>query len=190
MTEIQRFASQAEYFKYIQECAEITEEHMHHITRWYGIRAPQTATEWASATSLAPYVCISGAGTWGTDLNDEAKVFGTGDVLWDNDLTMGDFDEILFTANTSTSLYRFRLVYGSAVQSMADAIAAGQYSETLFIRSNTDNVRVARVVNTQLIGITAQIWGQCMNASNNATLSFLVGVHGYDFSTTYHTPLT
>lgn len=188
MTALTKFASQTEYLRYIQECAEISEEHAHHICRWYGIRAPQTATEWASATTLTPYVCISGAGTWGAEANDEAKVFGTDDVLWDEDFSMGDFDEILFVANTSTTLYRFRMIWGSAAQSMADAIAAGQYSEALFIRGNTDNVRIPRVMKTELIGITAQIWAQCMNATDNATLSFLVGVHGYDFSTTYHTP--
>ncbi len=68
----------------IRSNSEYTEEHMHHKTRWYGKRNPQTATQWAASmsTNLANiYRAISGNGVYGTDPNDEAQLFGTADTL-------------------------------------------------------------------------------------------------------------
>jgi hypothetical protein len=110
-------------------------------------------------------------------------MFGTEDTLSElgTGFVVGDFDQIVFVANSSSTLYLFRLIWGTPTQTMAEAIAAGQYSETPFIRANTDTVRQVRVLPTPLIGINDKIWAQCQNASDNATLDFVVGVHAYTF---------
>jgi hypothetical protein len=176
----------------IQRDSEYSEEHVHHKTRWYTKKAAQTATEWAvllSANLSTSFRCISGAGTWGVDgshdpaapPSDECFMFGTADTLADLGigLVCGDFDMILVTANSSNTIYLVRFIWGTGT--MADAIAAGQYTTFPYLRTSTDNVRKIQVINTPLLSVDVKIWAQCMNASDNATLDFVVGVHAYNF---------
>jgi hypothetical protein len=168
--------------RHIREIAEFAEGHQHQLRRWYGKRNPQTDVLWASATTLVlPYHCISGDSTWGAGANDEALVFGSGDTLEPGYLT-GDFDQILVVSNNSATVYRIRFIWGTG--SMADAIAANQWSETMYLRAVADNVRKVAVIQTPLIAINALIWAQCANATDNATLDFYVGVHGYPYADT------
>jgi len=173
----------------IFKTAEYTEEHMHHKVRWYGKKAAQTATLWTALldTGLTQlYRAISGAGVYGTDgshdpaapPSDEAFLFGTGDTL-EPGYVVRDFDEILIVANSSSTLYLCRIIWGTGT--MAEAITAKQYSEFPYFRGNADNVRKIQTIPTPLIGINYKIWLQCMNATDNATLDFVVGVHGYNF---------
>lgn len=156
-----------------------TEEHMHHKVRWYGISADQSGNNWASKTSMTPYIATSGNNTWGTvDTTDIAKLFGTEDTLEVGDLC-GDFNEILVTANTSNTMYRCRIIWGDGTT--AEAITANQYSEFVFLRSAGDTVRKIMVTPTPIIAIDAKIWLQIWNATDDATLSCFVGVHGYNF---------
>ena len=186
MADLTYYSNQSDQLKEISEALFLVRRNANHNTRWYGILSPQTATEWADPTTLTPYQCISGNGTWGAEENDEAKVFGTDDLLWNVNFGSGSFDEIYFVANSSATIYRFRLIYGTAAQSMAQAIAAEQWSETMFIREVADKSRISRIMPTCRIGICCQIWAQCMNATDNATLDFFVGVHGYEYGTPYH----
>ena len=186
-----KYSNQTDYLRASQEAAWLNRRNANHDIRWYGKKAVQDATHWADSTTLTAYQCISGAGTWGSDLNDEAKVFGTADLLWTDPKTGEDpaggiFSEILFHANSSTTLYKFRLVYGTSAQSLADAVAAGQWTEAVFFRDTADKSRIVRAMRSRRLPIDCQIWGQCMNASNDATLDFLVGVHYYEYQTPYH----
>jgi hypothetical protein len=176
----------------IQRDSEYTEEHMHHKTRWYTKKAVPTATAWVDLldSHLAnPYRCTSGASTWGVDgshdpagaPSDEAFLFGTDDTLSDigTGLVCGDFDMILVTANTSATIYLLRIIWGTGT--MTEAITAKQYTTFPYLRANADNVRKIQVVPTPLIGINDKIWAQCQNATDNATIDFVVGVHAYNF---------
>lgn len=175
------YASLQELLRYIQSCAEMTEEHMHHKVHWYGKLAVQTETHWADGASLTPFRAISGNNTWGADPNDEAQVFGSEDTLTDISagLLCGDFDQILVIANTSATVYKCRLVWGTGT--LADAVTAKQYSEFVYLRGIADQVRKIQLVTVPLIEIDNKIWMQCWNATDNATIDFLVGVHGYGF---------
>jgi hypothetical protein len=166
--------------------AEYTEEHLHHKAHWYGKRAVQTATLWADGATLLPYVVTSGNNTWSTDNTDFALLFGTGDVLTElgAGILGGDFNEILVTANSSDTPYKLRILWGTGTT--AEAEAANQYSETMYMKKSTDSIRIVRNFTTPVIPITMgglpiKIWMSTWNASNDATLSFLIGVHGYDF---------
>jgi hypothetical protein len=164
-----------------QRDSEYSEEHAHHKVRWFGKKAIQGANDWAVPldTGLGLlYRAISGAGVYGADANDEAKLFGTTDVPIAG-MVVGDFDQILMVANSSSTLYLCRIVWGTGT--LAAAIAAGQYSEFPYFRAAADNVRKIQVTSTSLIGVANAVWLQCMNATDNATLDFVVGVHGYDF---------
>jgi hypothetical protein len=161
--------------------AEYAEEHLHHKVAWYGIATPQTATVWANNTSMTPFRAISGHHTWGADVNDEAQLFGTGDTLTElgAGLVVGDFDLILITANSSSTISKIRIIWGTGT--MADAIIAGQWSETMYIRSTSDTTRTIRTFTTPLISINDKIWIQHWNDTDNSTIDFFVGVHGYNF---------
>lgn len=170
----------------IQRDAEFTEEHMHHIERWFGKKAVQTATEWCvtmDGNLGRPYRAISGNGTWGSDAGDEAQLFGTADIPIAG-MVRGDFDEIQIIANTSSTVYLFRVVWGTGT--LAAAVGAGQYTETPYFRGNADNVRPIKRVSMPKVPVTiggspVAIWLQCQNASDNASVDFFVGVHGYTF---------
>jgi hypothetical protein len=161
--------------------AEYTEEHAHHKVRWFGRKNPQGATDWAAPFSTDMtrlYRCISGANTWGAGVGDEALLFGTTDIPISG-MVVGDFDEILVLANSSSTVYLLRIIWGTGT--MADAIAAGQYTEIPYFRATADTTRLRMICPTPLIGSAYALWAQCMNATDNATIDFIVGVHGYDF---------
>lgn len=189
-----RYSNQTDLLRAAQEAAWLNRRNINHDLRWYGKKNPQDATHWADSATLLSYQTISGLNTWGTDGGaggDVAQVFGTGDLLWNDPKTGevpagGIFSKILFTANSSTTIYRFRLIYGTAAQTYADAVTARQYSETVFMRANADTTRVTREIRTRRLHIDCQIWAQCWNASNDATLDFLIGVHYYEYQTPYH----
>ncbi len=162
---------------------EYTEEHFHNKVRWYTKKNPQGATDWAApldAHLANPYRCISGASTWGTDLNDEALLFGTGDVLTElGTLVWGDIDKILVVANTSSTIYLIRVIWGTGT--MAEAITAKQYTEFPYLRGNADNVRKIQEFKMMKVPVVGyKLWAQCQNATDNATLDFVLGVHGYN----------
>jgi hypothetical protein len=178
---------------YPELCADsgFSEEHVHNIVRWYTKRTAQTATNWCApvAGNLANfYRCISGAGTWGTDgshdpaapPSDEAFLFGTGDLLTElgTNLAWGDFDKVLILQNSSNTLYLMRFIYG--LGTMADAIAANQYTEMVWFRPAADNNRrVYEMKMPRVPVIGYKLWAQCQNATDNATIDFVLGVHAY-----------
>jgi hypothetical protein len=160
--------------------AKYIEDHLHHKTVWYGKNADQT-TYWANSTSLVSFRATSGDNTYGTEGTDPAKCFSALDTLPELGvgLTYGDFDQVLFTSNSSSTLYKLRLIWGTGT--VAEAVAAGQYSETVFLRDTADKSRQPRLWSTPKIGIDNQLWVECWNASNDATIDFVIGVHAYNF---------
>jgi hypothetical protein len=167
--------------KEIQSDTEYTEEHLHHLVRWCGKKAIQGANDWYAPmdTSLSNfYRAISGNNTWGVDATDTAKLFGTTDLPISG-MVHGDFDQILIVANSSSTVYICRLIWGTGT--VGDAVSAGQYTEFPYLRGNSDNVRKIQTITSPLLGSYVAIWLQCMNATNDATIDFFIGVHGYNF---------
>lgn len=172
--------------KRIENEAEYIEEHEHHKVRWFAELNPQDATHWATpmAGALAqPYRAISGAGVYGADPGDEALIFGAADTPIAG-MVQGDFDEILIVANSSNSVYLCRLVWGTGT--LAASVLLDQYTEFPFYRAAADQVRkVMRIpcekIPVTITGLPVQIWIQCQNVADNATMDFFIGVHGYDF---------
>lgn len=163
-----------------QADADYAEEHQHHKTIWYGKKSDQT-TYWCDVNSLTPYRAISGSAAYGSDASDEAQLFSASDTLSEigTGLVCGDFDQILIVANSSDTIYKCRLVWGTGT--LAAAVSAGQYSEFMYIRKSTDTVRLPREIKCPKIPVNNKVWLQCLNASDNATIDFYIGVHAYDF---------
>jgi hypothetical protein len=167
----------------VEPIVEYTEYHLHHKTRWFTKKTSQTETEWCSPLegNIANfYRAISESGAFGTNATDTAKLFGSADIPIPG-MTYGDFDEILVIANSSTTVYLCRIIWGTGT--VAEAVAAGQYTEFPFLRGNADNVRKVMKVSCEKIPITiggldVKVWLQCANASDDATFDFVIGIHG------------
>jgi hypothetical protein len=156
------------------------ERHFHGRERWRGKAASQTATDWA-ADLLTPFRAISGANTYGGDANDEALVLGTDDTPIISGMVRYDLHRIMMVNASSQTAYKLRIVYGSGT--MADAITAGQFSE-LVIMSDPAASQVPHDVFEVMMprgtcGVT-KVWVQAWNATDNATIDFLVGLHEYE----------
>jgi hypothetical protein len=157
------------------------EHHLHNREEWFGKKAVQTATDWGDPESLTPYRAISGAGVYGADANDEAQVLGTDDTPYRVGKAYFDIHRLFMVAFSVDTPYLLRIVYG--VGTMADAIAAGQYSVIPVATNQTPaNKSTGNPINTLMPRVAAdtKIWIQAMNATNNATVDFLVGIHEYD----------
>lgn len=156
------------------------EKHFHGRECWRGKLTVQTATNWFDDT-LAPFQCISGADDWGADANDEAQVVGTDDLPFIMGNVKFDVHRIFVDNVSSATLYKMRLIWGSGT--MAAAIAAMQFScfQLKFdaiggVKANVPvDIRMPRLV----AGVD-KVWGQCWNATDNATIDFLVGIHEYE----------
>jgi hypothetical protein len=169
---------QANLTSTLAETVEI-EHHYHNRERWRGKLAVQTATDWADDT-LSPFRAISGNNAYGSDVNDEALVIGTADTPAIAGMTKYDPHLIFVVDASSSTVYKIRLVYGSGT--MAAAIAAGQFSEAMFRMDPAAAQDAHGPVDFRMPRLTCgtdQCWLQCWNASNNATLDFLVGWHEY-----------
>ena len=105
------------------------ERHFHSKELWYGKLGTQTATAWFEAESPTPFRAISGDGAFGSDTSDEALVVGSADTSATNGAYF-DFHRYLILAASATSAYVLRLVYGTGT--MAQAVTAAQYSDTMF----------------------------------------------------------
>jgi len=172
--------------------AALAEEHAHHITRWFGKKAVQGATDdWCitmDGNLDKPYKAISGVNIYGTDAGDTALLFGKTDIPIAG-MLRGDFDEILITVNTADTVSILRLVWGTgatAADGLAAGIAAGQYSEFSFLKKSTDTVRIRAVFPALAIPITigglpVMVFMQFQAAGDNTYVQFFLGVHGYAF---------
>ncbi len=158
---------------------EYTEHHLHNREIWYGISADQSGNDWALQETLNPYRATSGDNTWGTAGTDPAKLFGTADTPIFVGGERGDYHRILIIDNTSATVYKLRIVWGSGTN--LEAVAAGQYSEFMFIKEVADKNRKILDVMTPKIAAGSKMWMECWNATNDATIDFFIGVHEYAF---------
>lgn len=158
------------------------ENHFHSVERWVGIRGSQTGTDWGVDTSITPFQAISGNNTYGADANDEALVLGTGDLPIVSGGVKTDIQRLFIIDSSVDTRWKLRIIYGSGT--MAAAIAAGQYTEIITqIDATNPQLSTTSPVEIRIPRFTSgtdQIWVQGWNATDNATIDFLVGVHEYE----------
>ena len=156
------------------------EKHFHNKERSFGASADQSGNDWALAHSLTTFQAISGAGVFGADLNDEAKLWGTDDVSPVTGDTRFDIHKILVVTLSADTPYILRLVWGTGT--MADAITAEQHSSFLVQNTVTGSKAggsAVPVLMPRLTYGTHKIWMQAACATNNATADVLLSLHGY-----------
>jgi len=155
------------------------ERHFHGRERWFGKLAVQTATDWADNT-LNPFTAISGNNDYGTDPGDEAQVIGTADTPAIAGNVRYDLHRVYISASSVSALWKLQMIYGTGT--MADALAAGQYS-TFMVRTTTPTATQETPTDIMMprgtCGVT-KVWLRAWCATNNATISFFVGLHEYE----------
>ena len=117
---------------------------------------------------------------YGADPNDEALVLGTADTPYRAGMTKYDAHDVFIVDFSHAGVYMARLIYGTGT--MADAIAAGQYSTIPFITPNLPVAQAGGIVEPIIIprlNSSTKLWLQVKNATDNAYIDFLVGVHEY-----------
>ena len=159
------------------------EKHIHGSEYWFGRHATQAANTWALSDTLGPFVATSGAAVWGADAADTVKVFGTDDTPHVGGMVKFDVHRVLISAVTVDTPFYFRLMWHET--SASHAVAADQYTEVMFMSDVTNPQQSAGqpvdIMCPRLTAGTIKMWAQCLNATDNATMSFFVGIHEYDF---------
>lgn len=163
------------------------EKHFHNDERWYGSSgdisgANPCAKSVSDAGMPDMFYAISGNDTYGADANDEAFVWGLADTLSVGGVSQVKLDlhDIFITASTITTIWYLRVVYGTGT--LADAIAAGQYSEVPVVADAAQNGSIDMILPFMMPRITIgthKLWIQAKSTTDNATIGFLVGLHGY-----------
>lgn len=156
------------------------EKHHHNRTIWCGKSGDQSGNNWAADT-LTPYQAISGSGDYGADPNDEALLVGTDDVMGDAGSVYHDLHEILVVDVSVGTEFKLRFITGSGT--IAQAITAKSWSEIMvkfdaIAASQTAGTPFALINIRSIVGVE-KIWLQAKNATNNATIDFYIGGHGY-----------
>jgi hypothetical protein len=164
----------------INNTTQTIERHFHHKNRTFGKSADQSGNNWATEDSLTPFRATSGNGVYGADANDEAKVFGSSDTPFISGHLFFDPGLIQVMAASVDTVYIIRLIWG--LGTMADAIAAGQYSS---IPARFDSVNPQLTAFLQIpvgcarLSVGTKVWIQIKNVTNNATMDFYHCAHGY-----------
>lgn len=165
--------------KILSEVIEI-EHHIHNKEHWFGKSADQSGTDWALENGLTPFRCISGDSDFGSDTNDEAKLFGTSDTPVTTGYTKFDVHRLLVNAISSTTVYVVRFVWSDT--SLAAGISAGNFSTFYFETGESAASKAGGMpINILMPRLDSgiMVWVQCKNATNNATLDFFIGIHEY-----------
>ena len=125
---------------------------------------------------LTVFQAISGAGVFGADANDEAKLMG----LDDSPLIAGhitfDLHRIMVDAASNANPFVLRIIWGTGT--MAEGEAAGQYSDIMVTEARKGSPIEIRM--PRLASGVDKAWLRAKNGTNNATIDFFIGVHEYE----------
>jgi len=152
------------------------DEYLHSNSIWFGIAAPQTATDWGERTSLAPFRAISGNGVFGADANDEALVIGTEDTPLFPGRTHYSVHRMMVEAASNATPFVLRIIYGTGT--MNEAQDAYQY--TNFMMTDARKGASVPVYMARCISGQTKVWVRAKNATNDATVDFFIGLHTHE----------
>jgi hypothetical protein len=151
------------------------ERHFHVRERWWGSNGAATETNAIEANVDTPFVAVSGNDTWGTAI----PICGTGDTPTISGDAKFDAHLVLVTDTDHSTPYRFRIIYGN--DTSAAAIAAGQYSEVMFITAGGPFASgVPAEIRMPRVTVGWKLWAQAWSATNGSNVDFFWGAHGYE----------
>lgn len=153
------------------------EHHVHNLDRWFGKSADQSGNNWATEGSLTPFQVISGDGAFGTAV----KVIGSEDTPVIAGRTKYDLHRLHVIATAQATVYIVRFIFGSGTDADVEE-AAGRYTDTPYIREAANGRGAPIEIRMPDIPVGKKHWVKVKNATNGATLDFIVGLHEYPYS--------
>jgi hypothetical protein len=150
----------------LDETIEI-ENHMHNNEKWIGASAVED--------SLTGYQCISGNGAFGS----EVLLLDTANTPIESGKLYFDLHRIMPIAVSNATLYLLRIVWGTGT--FAAAVSARQYTTVPCIGTGVGANISASASNVicKRIASGTKVWAQVKNATNLATINFIIGLHEY-----------
>jgi hypothetical protein len=107
--------------------ADIIDDHFHNYEEVYGLAAAPTAFHFGDRESLTPYLLTSGVGVFGA----EVGLLGTADTPFRPGMTLYDIRRISVQDTSVATAFIFRLLWKTPAQTVAQAITALQYTDTV-----------------------------------------------------------
>lgn len=155
--------------------ADILDDHFHNYERVIGLAAAPTATHFGDVERLTPFHAISGNNAFGASVG----VLGTADTPIRPGCKYYDPRRISIVDVSHTSLYIIRVIWGTAAQTDAQAVAAGQYSDSWAQQptANGQNKPQDSWMTRRKAG--QQLWVAIKNVTNLATMDFVFAIHEY-----------
>lgn len=164
---------------------EAIEHHIHRQARSFGKSADQSGNNWCTEDRLVPFRAISGNGDYGSDANDEAKIFGSSDTPFIAGHTLFDIWGFLVVEVSHDDEYILRFIWGEGGLTMLQAIAAGQYSTKMVKFDSalpTTSAGSPIEIGLHRVPVGTQCWVQAKNVNDNAYIDFYItGAHGYNY---------
>lgn len=157
--------------------------HNHSAGRWFGSTAGVAP---GLVTSLTAFDVTSSA---------TALTYGVAveilDGTEDYDITFTpeyiDPHRIFITEATASGIYKIRIANSNwtgtadTYATMAEAVTANKYSEFLMKIDSTKTDAISAPVQTGRMVVGSTMWAQVMHTAASAeTISFMIGVHGYE----------
>ena len=152
-----------------------TAYHLHHVERVWGAVALPDEDNAIEANVNRPFSVDSGANTWGAAI----PICGELDVPVLAALTLFDPHMVLVVNVQHATAYRLRFIYGTGTS--ADAIAAGQFSEIMFIAAAGGPAAGGEEILLTMpqLAVGTKLWAQVWNATDTSTVTFYWAAHGY-----------
>ena len=151
------------------------DDHFHIYEQAFGAAAVPSGTHFADPDSLTAFHAISGNDAFGAACN----VIGTADTPFRTGGLYFDPREWSIRDVSSANPYVFRVIWGTAAQTAAQAELANQYS-TFYIHQPTANgqnkPQEGRMVR---VPVGSQVWVKVKSATNLATVDFYLTLHEY-----------
>lgn len=155
--------------------AAIIEDHFHNYENLYGLAAAPSGTHFGDRETITPYVPISGNNAFGTALG----LLGTGDTPFRVGSTHYDVRKLSIIDVSNANPFIVRIIWGTPAQTAAQAVTAGQYTETVVQQLTANGNNKPQDIFNVRVPAGYQSWVQIKSATNNATVSLLISMHEY-----------
>lgn len=159
-----------------EEVVEV-EVHLHSYERWF-----ETAASANGEIHVADRIG-SGSGAFRVDADNDdwggwVQILGSSDTPADTGKVKYDLHRLLIGATERNATYFLQIAYGS---SGAAALAAGTYTEAVFVPASNLVDSGPVILQTERITAGTKAWARCMcPGQNTATMDFYIGLHEYD----------
>ena len=160
-----------------QQIFDAMDDHNHGDRRWWGSLPDSVVndTNAIAATVGTPYIVASGPGEYG----EAIPVVGKYDnpVLSHN--THFSLDRITVADPGNLRPWRIRFIYGETT--VEDAVAAGYWTETMFIGLGIGAVNLGSApitIRMPMLPLGWKVWAQGWNAVHLTECEFFIGCHG------------